>query len=814
MKIMNYLLFLLFPLFTQQNISSSEIGPKGKKNIDFGQISYLILKFTNIINTNNTNSINECLRNNKNFTNNLKHIILFSGKDFGDNGDEINCETIGFNYFLYHLKYDPSTYNSTDDGKIKTFLNLTDTYTFFCFPIECISVFNDLLTHGKHFFQQFTKDVTSKSVILKRNFLENSTIDYTSNSTNHSTNNITYDYAYYINKLRKDPFVEKSVENKYNKLFKVLFIIIICYLIFICVCTFIKMFFFFSISLNEEEKKNEDDEEEEEEEEDENEDELDDSNFVFQNQNFKEPLNKKSTVIFKKNDEMFKIKSSYQFIRVLTSFDIFFNINLLLNFSNKYYNNSSIEIIGFIRIIIIFLIIYGKNFLMGITFFPQKDIYNHLFYESINFIFIKLTFFSSIIWIILDGTIFGFKFMSYLKKKKNNISKPKTFFIFFKYLIPKVILFLLIYFCIDIMISNYSDKNLFLDYYIKRKSYNLECYNHPFKVFNPIFFYLNQTNVTTNQIESSLNNYQKCYEYTNIYLNEFYSIIFLCLIIFLSFNIQKKIFDIIISSVILINLFTVPLTYKREIQNLNNIYFDIFLGQKFTEQHFHLFLSIFFLGFLIGLIFFHYYDSISNHPFSDNDNHYVPFSFTKNFMIKINELELKYKAIISIFCILILIFICSPIYFCNNQLGKSKNDDTTNINLLLTILKYFDIFEKSLFAIVFFFLLIFLKFITENAFFLKSGFISTFEKIKIPFYCSIDNFIILCYSLFEVCNYLSYLNLLHITVGIYILAYFFNYLMTILFLLPFEKLIKNKFKNKKLLQKSLVKSMISLDIIK
>ena len=189
--------------------------------------------------------------------------------------------------------------------------------------------------------------------------------------------------------------------------------------------------------------------------------------------------------------------------------------------------------------------------------------------------------------------------MSYLKKKKNDISKPKTFFIFFKYLIPKIILFLLIYFCIDIMISNYSDKNLFLDYYIKRKSYNLECYNHPFKVFNPIFCYLNQTNVTTNQIENSLNNYQKCYEYTNIYLNEFYSIIFLCLIIFLSFTIKKQRFDKIISFIILSNLFTVPLTYKREIEKLNNIYFDIFLGQKFTEQHFHLFLSIFFLLFLI-----------------------------------------------------------------------------------------------------------------------------------------------------------------------------------------------------------------------
>ncbi len=499
MKIMNYLLFLLFPLFTQQNYSSSVIGRKKIKNIDFGQILYLILQFSNLINENNTNSINECFRNNKNFTNNLIDIILFTGKDFGESGDEIYCETLGFNYFLYHLKYDPSTYNSSDDGNIKTFLNLTDTYTFFCLPIECVSVFNDLMSQGKYIFKQFAIDIISKSVILKRNFLENSTINFTVDSTNNSIDNINYDFAYYVNNLRKDPFVEKSVENKYYKLFKVLLIIIICYLIFICICTFTKMFFFFSISLNEEEKKNEDDEEEEEEK---DEDELDDSNFGFQNKNIKEPLNKKSTVILKKNEEMIKTKCSYQFIKVLTSFDIFFNINLLLNFSNKYYNNSSIEIISFIRIIIIFLIIYGKNFLMAITIFPQRDIYNHLFYESINFIFIKFTFFSSIIWIILDGTIFGFKFMSYLKKKKNNISNPKTFFIFFKYLIPKIIFFLLIYFFIDIMISNYSDENLFLDYYIKRISYNLECYNHPFKVFNPIFFYLNQSNETTNQVEN------------------------------------------------------------------------------------------------------------------------------------------------------------------------------------------------------------------------------------------------------------------------------------------------------------------------
>ena len=127
------------------------------------------------------------------------------------------------------------------------------------------------------------------------------------------------------------------------------------------------------------------------------------------------------------------------------------NNSFFIKFSNKYYNGNSIEIIGMIRMIIMFLIVYGNNFLLASRIYTQTDVNNIDIFKSIFFIFVKLTFFSYICWIILDGVIFGFKIMSFLKEYqiKNNIVNLGSFFLFlrfFIYLIPKILIFLFYYF--------------------------------------------------------------------------------------------------------------------------------------------------------------------------------------------------------------------------------------------------------------------------------------------------------------------------------------------------------------------------------
>ena len=742
------------------------------KKFDAGIVFYKYIKFLNMINETEKPLFNYCLIENKNVSERIFDLFYYSGKFYGDYGNGLPCEKLNFTYFLYSFKLNPDSFNDTDNGPIKSFLDQRDYFFGLCLPTFCVKCFNLLIYRKKGIFKQFSRDFSEHSVMIKRNVL-NKNLD-----------------------LKNDFFVEKSVQIKYSKGFSVFLFIIIIYLCFVLICTLIKIIFFFSLSLNEDEIKTNNDNEEDDEEDDENEEEeeeIEDESNIYSNFDDYEnnKITKNDNFIFKKNEPILLDKKNpfIKVIKILSFFDIFFNLKLFMSFSNKYYNNTSIEIIGFIRIIIMFGIIYGKSFIIQITTFPQRDIFNHNFFTDISFIFIKLTIYTNIAWIILDGTIFGFKLMSYFKKiiiNKEHFSFLK-YIKFYKYLIPKIICFFFIYFFFDIMISNFSDKNIFLDYYIKIKINRLECYNYPFKIFNPFYFYMNQTH--TFSTENTLNNYEKCFEYTNIFINEFYGIILLSFILFLSLKIQSKNFDLLISFLILINLFTVPFTYNRGFDNYNKFYLNIFLGQKFTEQYFHLFISIFFLGFLIGLIFFHYHDSILNDTLGKDYHKFYPFSYTKYIMNKINRIQFIFKKFFLIILIILIFILILPVYIFNNKFGIEIRKEDKKI---IKILKFIDIYEKSIFAILFSILLILLKLITENSYFLKYELIGSFERIKLPFYCTIELFMNFSHTLLKMYHLFSYQNLFYVSIGLFILSYIFNYLFAILLILPFEKLIKRK----------------------
>ena len=745
---------------------------KKLKNYDVGTLFYKYLKLSKLINETEYPLFEYCLSKNTNTTDNIIEILYYSGKNLGDLGKSRSCEKLNFTYFLYYFKFNPLSFNSTDNGQIKTFLDQKDYFVGFCLPTFCIKCFNILIYRKQGIFKEISHEFLEHSIMIKRNILDKN------------------------KDFKNDFFIDKSIKIKYEKGFKFFSYIIIIYLFFFFICTFIKIFFFFSISLNQEENKRNYDELEDEEEEEEVEEEEDESNILFNSIASDKKLKKNENIIFKRqipflldeNSPLIKIEKFISF------FDIFNNLKLFMSFSNHYYNNTSIEIIGFIRIIIMFGIIFGKTFIVQFTTFPQIDIFNYNFYNDTYFIFIKLTFYANIAWIILDGTIFGFKLMSYLKKiiKNNKYFSFNIYIKFYKYLLPKIICFFFIYFFFDIMISNFTNNNLLLDYYIKIKINRLECYNSPFKIFNPLYFYINQNN--TFSTENTLNNYEKCYEYTNIFINEFYAIIILSFILYLSLIIQSKIFDLIITFLILVNLFTISFFYNRGFDNYDKYYINIFLGQKFTEHYFHLFISIFFLGFLIGLIFFHYHDSVSNDNFGKEYYDFIPFSYTKYIMNKLNDIQSLYKKFLLIILIILIFILALPVYIYNNKFGlKIEKEDKK----IIKTLKYIDIYEKSIFAIIFSILLILLKLITENSYFLNFELIGTFERIKLSFYCTIELFINFSHTLLRMNHLFTYLNIFYLSVGLFILSYIFNIIFTILFILPFEKLIKRKIKIEK-----------------
>ena len=86
----------------------------------------------------------------------------------------------------------------------------------------------------------------------------------------------------------------------------------------------------------------------------------------------------KSRTIFKKeNKEQIDLpQENSKYTNFILKFDILKNNSFFIQFSNKYYNGNSIEIIGMIRMIIMFFIVYGNNFLLASRIYTQNDVFN------------------------------------------------------------------------------------------------------------------------------------------------------------------------------------------------------------------------------------------------------------------------------------------------------------------------------------------------------------------------------------------------------------------------------------------------------
>ena len=748
--------FFLFNISIQIT-SIKEIYNKEKDNqktgINYSQYNQLFHYLFNYFNSSIENS-NECFLNNDDiFSKNFYYISEYTGKQTGDLGHEGNCEFHGLTYFLFTFDQNISVHNFSDDFNVKNFINPNHSYIGICLPYQCINSFIDLFCN---------KSQSNFSELV--------------HSFNNYNTEILLTKKYYMNnsKFKNNRFIYQY-ENENNNIW--ILIVNGIYFCFIFLCTLLNILFFFSVH-----DKNNDDKD--------NDDLFDNINYLADD-SFSLNMEKSRTIVKKENKEQIDLpQENSKYTNFILKFDILKNNSFFIKFSNKYYNGNSIEIIGMIRMIIMFLIVYGNNFLLASRIYTQNDVFNIDIFKSIFFIFVKLTFFSYICWIILDGVIFGFKIMSFLKEYqiKNTINYLDSFFPFlrfFIYLIPKILIFLF-YYWIDILSSNNYTDNILYNYYLTLKKKYL-CIKKPFTIFSPFFSYFSKNNSTFNNIDD------QCFDYTFIFLNEFYSIIFLSFILYCSFKKKNKKFDITITIILFINIFTIPLfNINNDTSKFDEFTINIFLGQKYYEKYPHLYTSIFFLGFLVGNIFFHYHDSVSSSSIITY-NDYIPFSFIIDIMKKINRLEIIVKIIITFILSFSLILISSYPYFYGDSFGKSEE------KRILNQISYFVIYEKGIFSLIFSLLLIFLKLIADNtiiSIFKKYTIFFSFEKINMTFFCCFDNFLNICYALFLFEFPFSYRNLVYIAIGLFFLYYFFNYFLTLIYEFPIRKFIKNKTKKK------------------
>ena len=741
-----YIFFFIFHF----NLSNQDLNDTDRKK-QFNDFFSLVLRKSGV----DDEKINKCIQDDSSFFEKFVDEVEFTGKKYGDFGDEDSCIQSNLSYFLYILDIKNELNNelinknfNENTLRIKVFLDISKFPVGMCIPKECVDAIMYLMVKNSNYFNEVFNDVIfgDTKIMLKEKFRKENTF-----------------YNVYDSSL-----LESRLEYKYSNYYYEIKIFIYVYIFLMVLFTFLKMIFFFSNNdeIIDDIKKNKFD---------------DEINIQSDDSLSSEDF---SSIFNKKDDDLFLIQQDLinnSFFRFFSIFDILINLKSFISLNNLYYNGNNIEFIGFIRMIVIIGMIFGKNFVIATSIFVQINLFDFRIYKTLLFSLIKLTKFDNIIWIILDGCIFGFKLLSYIKtfKQKNKNTKEIIFSKFLLYLIPKIFIFFFIYFFGYIFFSNSTNDITGLEYYLTTIK-DLNCYKNPSIIFNPFNYYKNDVD-------------EECFFFTYIFINEFYGIILLLLIVFISFKFKSKIFDSIFSALMIINLFSVQLTNSSFIPENNPITIKLFEGQKYTEKQFHLFLSFFFLGFLLGNIFFHFHDSVSRYSLSGHID-YIPFSFTRKMMIRINKINTLYHIIIIIICSIILLLISSIPYFFKDYYGNGVKDlGEDQYNTLIEIIQIIGFYEKSIFAIFFSILLVCLKILCENTFLtslIHLTFFITFEKIRVSFLCSIEIMMIYCYSAFHFNYLISYNNLMFITFGLFLILYGFNSMMYVIFELTFIKFVK------------------------
>ena len=549
---------------------------------------------------------------------------------------------------------------------------------------------------------------------------------------------------------------------------------------------------------------------------------------------------------FSDNEKKFPL-----YIKIIKSLDFYDNVYTLSALSNKYYNSFKINRLNLIRLIlmimsIIYQIVYAQLDL------PYRYYINPHFYKAFNFIIIKFCINASTFWITLDSVIIGYKIMSYIKKEIQ-LSRNRTINIlnlakFLLLVIPKFFMFFFAFVYLHIFASKLTlelcksnqvfSSFLYYNDTIQQRTYSIRQTDQNFmKIFNNFIpFKLNyidyfekvehQEDLYVNHTEYNISVHDKNltiedfkldasgYElpspfltntdlFVNVYFNEFYLLILMLIITYISYKLRSKIFDYLILCINII-LYFVPLL-KMYNEKDHKYTLRYVLGQNYSEKYTHYFINFFYFGFMIGVMKFYHEENLLNmNKKEQNPQEFeLPFEFCQKIITSINKLQFWLKRTILLLSLIFMILIASS--FNIMQLEYKKSDEIHLYNLYdkNSFILFLFIFEKNLSGIFFFiFLMMYIVYPkTTNIIQLaESNGFTILERVSSCFYCSFCYIIYAQFCLFIIYFQFTYMNLFLNTLGIFLIIFTFSLFNTTILELPLRQLIKS-FMNKDLERK-------------
>ena len=527
------------------------------------------------------------------------------------------------------------------------------------------------------------------------------------------------------------------------------------------------------------------------------------------------------------------------YFRLVKYLDLFNNIVTFIKKRNRYYNEKDIVILCSLKTLVLGYLILSEIIRILIDL-PNSSVLDQEFYKSNTMILYKRTTNALTFWTVLEAATFSFKLMKYTKKRfdkigKNDLSKRgqtlyliERLFIFFTFILPKLILFFFIYFLFYKLFGKYACnfQSQMTYYYISQNFIkNKTCINDAYNVFLPFMYY---------KYKLPTDYYRICFPFVYVYSNMFYSSLLFMIILTILFYLQYYVVDILLTLIASLNII-ISYIYIFNKDNLNetndaNTYrFINFSGENYSIFYPHIFFSVYYFGCLLGFCFYYYSEhnirlinlnktksnSFSLRNLSDEsesttilnnkknsldnkdeikekekDNFYQPMKFCSSIII-----SLRYSSNIGKILLILLYFIIS---FFLSIYGVMELNKFPNYNIEIKTkfhslyLLYF--FEKIINIFLFIFFTCLTLVLSKKYLLIKAMRAPLFIPIsRSGFFiaCSYQSIIYFLYCLFQLKIKIGFLIIIDIFLAFYTLIIVFCILATIIVELPFRILIKN-----------------------
>ena len=715
---------------------------------------------------------------------NISTLINLSGQGLMKLGNEKECQSEGYEYYLFNLEIQPEIFDIKGHQDLSEFIGINNYKLGVCIFKECDNLIQFLVNK--------TSNTPFHEYLMKHKNISN---------------------IYIIDEIDKTTkFTTKFIVSAIGVIMIILARLILCCVSSVCTDDD-------NIEISEEDstnKKKKDDallmQNKESEQEDSKKEEEDEkksksnsseisSNSLFNQytKNYKKPadiqaLDNLLQKQFPRSISISESVTSRSSTIIVNQYICFYISDYFMNkishkhifYNSGVYNDTGIEIFSGLRTGILFLIVVHR---VVLTFyeFPSVSYGTLMFYNSIIISFIKVSSFALPCWIFIDGFLFSYKLMFWLKKRR------PTFYTFFQFFItsfvPKCIVFFVVFL---LYVNNMKDisimfgkKKLFSEFI--NKYGNCDYLKSHFLLFYPFYF--------SYYYYFFLGKTETCFSFISFVVNETYCLIGFLILFYLLFKISSSKFDRLLFLLFIVNICASYFSYNSIEFDNKKYTINYWLNEKLTLLFPHLMFNIFFSGSLFGLIYFYYNETISQYQIFIKKDFYLPFKFLLRIISFLSTLK-KYQRYFIFYLSCFILLNISLLYpYLKHALLKER----LFLFSFNTLFRFIYVYEKIVF-VFFFGIMSLMILISSDKFWVKiilrSRLFISISRMSFAFLLIIEVYVYMFFTLFDLSGFLwNYQNIWYVSIFLSIVITAIAELITIYFEIPFRIIVKRMKEN-------------------